>query len=165
MTVFLIKKRRREESGLGNSFMKIGKAKKSYLKEVSEMYEDEMKDKFEDVNEKPISSSDYFKILQRNFGKSEMFVLKDRDLIKGFIWWKKSNGEINLEEVFVKEKMKGHGKLLLDFLVGKARKSKVKKINLDVHFNNAQGIEFFRKAGFSERTIEMSLDVVNEKFK
>jgi GNAT superfamily N-acetyltransferase len=87
-----------------------------------------------------------------------MFVL-DIEGLKGFIWYFKEGKEYNLEEIFVLEKDKGYGKLLMDFVLEEAKKQKIQKINLDVHFRNKTSQDFFKKFGFSERTIEMSLDL------
>jgi len=96
--------------------------------------------------------------LKKHFKKSKMFIL-DIKGIKGFIWYFKEGKEYNLEELFVTEKGKGYGKLLTDFILKEAKKQKIKKINLDVHFKNKKAQNFFKKFGFSERTIEMSLDL------
>jgi len=45
------------------------------------------------------------------------------------------------------------------FLLQKAKKLNVKKINLDVHFKNKKALKFFKKFGFTERTIELSKDL------
>ena len=87
-----------------------------------------------------------------------MFVLDDNG-IKGFVWFGKEGDEINVEEIFVIEKGKGYGKKLMSFIIEFARKNKTNKINLDVHFKNKKGISFFKKFGFTERTIELSLDL------
>ena len=47
----------------------------------------------------------------------------------------------------------------MNFLIDHAKKEKVKRINLDVHFKNKDALNFFRKIGFTERTIELSLDL------
>ena len=110
------------------------------------------------VGEKPLSKDDYAKILRSNYKKSSMYVL-DTKGFKGFLWFVKKDNEINLEEIFVLEKNKGFGKELMGFLIDYAKKNKIKKINLDVHYRNKRAIDFFKLFGFTERTSEMSLDL------
>ena len=128
------------------------------LKEIAKLYSSEMSKQFRDVGEEPITEKEFERRLRKNFDKSKMFVL-DIEGIKGFIWYFKEGKEYNLEEVFSIEKGKGYGKLLMRHLLEDAKKKKIQKINLDVHFKNKTAQEFFRKFGFSERTIEMSLDL------
>jgi len=140
--------------------MKIRAATKNDLKEIAELYEKIMQIQFKKVGEKIIDRKKYYSILLKNFNKSKMFVLEDENLV-GFLWYLKEKDEISLEEIFVTKTKKGYGKILLNYLIKEAKKSKIKKINLDVHFKNKNAIEFFRKFGFSERTIEMSLEIKN----
>ncbi len=137
--------------------MKIRKAKKEDLKNISQLYEKEMSKQFKLIGEKPISAKEFERRLNNNFGKCYMHILND-DEIKGFIWYFKEGCEFNLEEIFVTEKGKGYGKILIKYLLQEAKKKKIKKINLDVHFKNMIAQKFFMKFGFSERTIEMSKD-------
>jgi len=127
------------------------------FKQIAKLYYAEMSKQFKDVGEAPITAKKYEQILAKN-QKAQMFVL-DTNNIKGFIWFAKNKKEFNLEEIFVTEKGKGYGKQLMDFLLGEAKKHKIQKINLDVHFKNQAAQDFFKKLGFSERTIEMSLDL------
>lgn len=136
----------------------IRKLKKEEISRIAKLYENIMSEKFLQIGEEPISKEKYEKILKKNYNKSFMFVL-DEEGIKGFIWFIKKGEEINLEEIFTLEKKKGYGKKLLSFLIEKAKKSKIKRVNLDVHFKNKEAIEFFKKLGFTERTIEMSLEL------
>jgi|GEM_PF-2164035 len=138
----------------------IRKAKKKELGRIAEMYEKIMAREFLRVGERPITEEEYRKILEKNYGKktSFMFVLDEKG-IKGFLWFVKKGKEINLEEIFVLEKRKGHGRKLLEFLIKKAEENKIKRINLDVHFKNKKAINFFKKFNFRPRTIEMSLDL------
>jgi L-amino acid N-acyltransferase YncA len=138
--------------------MKIRKAEQKDLKEVSQLYEKEMSKQFKLIGEKPLKANEFEKRLKNNFKKSNMYIL-DIEGIKGFIWYFEESNEFNLEEIFVVMKEKGHGKLLINFLLQKAKKKKIKRINLDVHFKNKSAQEFFRKFKFSERTIEMSRDL------
>lgn len=136
----------------------IRKLKKGEIKKIAEMYEKVMFKNFLQVGEKPISKERYQKILEENYDKSFMFVLEERG-IKGFLWFIEKDKEINLEEIFTIKRNKGYGKKLLCFLIKKAKKENKKRINLDVHFKNKRAIEFFKKRGFTERTIELSLDL------
>jgi GNAT superfamily N-acetyltransferase len=138
----------------------IREAKKKELGRIAEMYEKIMAREFLQIGERPITKDEYRKILEKNYGKkpSFMFVLDEKG-IKGFLWFVKKGKEINLEEIFVLEKRKGHGRKLLDFLIKKAKENKIKRINLDVHFKNRKAINFFKKFNFRPRTIEMSLDL------
>jgi GNAT superfamily N-acetyltransferase len=124
------------------------------------MYEKIMAREFLRVGERPITKKEYRKILEKNYGKkhSFMFVLDEKE-IKGFLWFVKKGKEINLEEIFVLEKRKGHRRKLLDFLIKKAKENKIKRINLDVHFKNRKAINFFKKFNFRPKTMEMSLDL------
>src|SRR3989338_4157216 len=45
------------------------------------------------------------------------------------------------------------------FAEGYAKNKKIKKINIDVHFKNKNALDFFKKFGFTKRTIELSLDI------
>ncbi|MEK6823584.1 MAG: GNAT family N-acetyltransferase [Nanoarchaeota archaeon] len=128
------------------------------LKQIARLYFIEMSKQFKDVGEKPLTAKEFEKRLKKNFKKNKMYVL-DIEGIKGFIWYFKERIEYNLEEVFAVEKGKGYGKLLMNFLLKEARKQKIQKINLDVHFKNKTAQDFFEKFGFSKRTIEMSLDL------
>lgn len=136
----------------------IRKANKDDLNKISQLFYKEMFESFKLVGEKPISTKEYESILKKNFRKSKMLVLNDNG-IKGFIWYFKKNNEFNIEEIFVVRKDKGYGKLLINYMIEDAKKNKVKKINLDVHFKNKKAIKFFKNFNFCERTIEMSLDL------
>lgn len=138
--------------------MIVKKALLKNLKEIAELYYIQMSNQFRLVNEESISAQKYESILKKNFEKSEMYILFDVG-IKGFLWYFKENDEYNLEEIFVLEKQKGYGKILMNFLIEEARRNKIRRINLDVHFKNKQAQNFFRRYNFSERTIEMSLDL------
>src|SRR3989338_10823479 len=127
------------------------------LKQISDLYYSEMAKQFKEVGEEPVTSKEFERRLRKNFDKSKMFVLDIKGGVKGFIWYFKEGKEYNLEEIFVVDKGKGYGKLLINFLLEEAKKRKIQKINLDVHFKNKTAQDFFKKFGFSERTIEMSL--------
>lgn len=136
----------------------IRKLKKEEIEKIAEHYEREMAQQFKKVGEEPISKNEYAKRLKSSYNKDNMFVL-DENGLKGFLWFAECDSEINLEEIFVLEKDKGYGRKLIDFILKFARENKIKKLNLDVHFNNKEAISFFKKFGFTERTIEMSLDL------
>jgi L-amino acid N-acyltransferase YncA len=136
----------------------IRKLKSEEISFIAENYEKLMKKQFEKVEEKPITKKEYEDILKKNFENSFMFVLEEKN-IKGFMWFFIEKDEINLEEIFSIEKGKGYGKELMDFLINYAKENKIKRINLDVHFNNKKALRFFKKFGFTERTIELSLDI------
>lgn len=136
----------------------IRKASLKDLKQIAGLYKSEMSKQFVDVGEEPITAKEFERRLKKHFKKSKMFVL-DIEGIKGFIWYFKEDKEYNLEEIFVIEKGKGYGKLLMDFILEEAKNQKIQKLNLDVHFRNKTAQDFFKKFGFSERTIEMSLDL------
>lgn len=138
--------------------LKIRKATKNDLKEISMLYEKSMEKHFQLVGEKPIKSKDYEKILNKNLNKSKMFVLYDNG-IKGFIWYVKNRDEFNLEEIFVKNKGKGYGKILMNYMLNDAKENRIKRINGDIHFKNKIAINFFKKLGFTERSIEVALDL------
>ena len=88
-----------------------------------------------------------------------MFVFEEGGGIKAFIWFVKEEDEINLEELFSIKKGEGYGKKLMNFLIDYAKKEKIKKINGDIHFKNREALGFFKSLGFTERTIELSLDI------
>lgn len=113
---------------------------------------------FKIVKEKPITPKQYEKILLKNFKKGYMYVI-DNEPIGGFLWFNKNGEEYELEEIFVTQKRKGYGRQLLTFLINKAKKQKIKKINLDIHIKNKSAINFFKRHGFTERTIEMGLNL------
>lgn len=136
----------------------IRKAYLEDLEKISKLYYSEMSKQFKAVDEDPISSKEFEKKLKKNFKKGHMFVLEING-IKGFIWYFKEGREYNLEEIFVVEKGKGYGKQLMRYLLEAAKKQKIQKLNLDVHFKNKKAQNFFRRFGFSERTIEMSFDL------
>ena len=136
----------------------IRKASLKDLKQIANLYYSEMSKQFKDVGEKPITIKEFEKRLKKHFKKSKMFVL-DIEGINGFIWYFKEDKEFNLEEIFVIEKGKDYDKLLMDFVLKEAKKRKIQKLNLDVHFKNKTAQNFFKKFGFSERTIEISLDL------
>ncbi len=126
---------------------------------IAENYEIIMREQFEKVGEEPITKDKYEKILKENFGSSSMLILLEEKGIKAFMWFVKEEDEINLEEVFSIEREKGYGKQIMDFLINYAKKEKIKRINIDVHFKNNEALDFFKKIGFTERTIELSLDI------
>ena len=136
----------------------IRKASLKDLKQIADLYYSEMSKQFTDVGEDPITAKEFENRLRKHFEKSKMLVL-DIEGIKGFIWYAQEEKEYNLEEIFVTEKGKGYGKLLMEFVLREAKKQKIQKLNLDVHFKNRTAQDFFKKFGFSERTIEMSLDL------
>ena len=136
----------------------IRKASLRELKQISDLYYTRMLKHFIDIREKPITQREFEKRLKSNFKKSKMFIL-GLNGIKSFTWFVKNGREYNLEEIFVTEENKGYGKLLMSYILKEAKKHKIKRINLDVHFRNKRAQDFFRKFGFSERTIEMSLDL------
>jgi len=136
----------------------IRRLKQEEIPFIAENYKIIMKEQFEKVGEEPITKEKYKKILKENFENSFMFVLEEEG-IKAFIWFFKEENEINLEEVFSINKRKGYGKKLMDFLIDYAKKEKIKMINIDVHFKNNEALNFFKKIGFTERTIELSLDI------
>ena len=138
--------------------MKIRKVTKKDLGIISKLYENEMSKNFKDVGEKYITKNENKKILNKNIASSNMFVLENNK-IEGFIWYKKEGREFNLEEIFVINKSKGHGRSLIEFMLKDAKKNKIKQINGDAHFNNKRAMLFLKKFGFSERTVEMSLDL------
>jgi len=125
---------------------------------IAENYEKLMKKQFEKIGEKPITKKEYKEILKKNFKNSFMFVLEEKG-VKGFVWFIREKDEINLEEIFSIEKGRGYGKELMDFLINYAKENKIRRINLDVHFKNKEALRFFKKFGFTERTIELSLDI------
>ena len=47
----------------------------------------------------------------------------------------------------------------MKYLFEEAKKNKINKINCDVHINNKYAVNFFKHLGFTERTVEMSLDL------
>lgn len=136
----------------------IRKLKQEEISFIAENYDKIMKEQFEKVGEEPITRDQYEKILKKNFESSSMFVLEEKG-IKAFIWFIKERNEINLEEVFSIERGKGYGRKLMDFLIEYAKNKKIKKINIDVHFRNKDALNFFKNLGFTERTIELSLDI------
>lgn len=136
----------------------IRKACLKDLKQIAKLYVSEMSKHFKAIGETQIIAKKYEKVLRKNFDKSQMYIL-DINGIKGFLWYLKEGKEFNLEEIFVIEKGKGYGKLLMNYILEQARKKKIKKLNLDVHYKNKKAQEFFKHFGFSERTIEMSLDI------
>jgi L-amino acid N-acyltransferase YncA len=136
----------------------IRKLKQKEIPTIARYYEKIMKEQFEKIGERSITKERYKKILEENFKHSFMFVLENKG-IKSFIWFIKKNNEINLEELFSTEKGKGYGKQLINFLLDYSKNEKIKRINIDVHFKNKEALNFFKKLGFSERTIELSLDI------
>lgn len=136
----------------------IRKLKQEEIPIIAKYFEKNMKNNFKDVGEAPITQKRYINILKENFGKSFMFVLDDKG-IGAFLWFVKKGDEINLEEIFSIEKRRGCGKQLMNFLLDYSKKKKIKKINGDVHFKNKDAINFFKEFGFTERTIELSLEV------
>ena len=136
----------------------IRKIKQEEISLIAENYENIMKEQFEKVGEEPITKDKYEKILKNNFRDSSMFVLEENG-IKAFIWFIKEGDEIYLEEVFSIEKNKGYGSRLMNFLIDYAKKKKIKRINVDVHLKNKEALHFFKSLGFTERTIELSLDI------
>ena len=136
----------------------IRKLKQEEISSIAKDYEEVMKKQFERVGEEPITKNKYEKILEENFEDSSMFVF-DEKCIKAFIWFVKEENEINLEEVFSIERGKGYGKKLMNFLLDYAKREKIKRINIDVHFKNKDALKFFKTLGFTERTIELSLDI------
>ena len=125
---------------------------------IAKHYEKIMREQFKKIGETPITKGKYENILKENFKDSFMFVLDEKE-IKAFIWFVKEGDEINLEEIFSIEKERGHGKRLINFLINYAKNKKIKKINIDVHFRNNKALTFFKSFGFTERTIELSLDI------
>jgi len=140
------------------TILMIRKLKQKEISFIAKNYEIAMKKQFEKIGESPITKECYEKILEKNFEDSLMFVFEEES-IKAFIWFVKEEDEINLEEVFVIKKGKGYGKKLMNFLIDYAKKEKIKRINGDVHFKNREALGFFKSLGFTERTIELSLDV------
>lgn len=136
----------------------IRKVSQKDIQKISELYEKKMSQQFKEINEKPITSKEYEKILKANIKKSNMYILNNKG-VRGFIWYAQEKDEFNLEEIFTTEKNKGWGKLLISQMLEHARKNKIKRINLDVHFKNKKAQKFFKHFGFTERTIEMSLDL------
>ena len=138
--------------------MEIRKLRQEEIPFIARCYEEIMKEQFKKIEEEPITRDKYKIILKKNFRDSCMFVLED-NRIKSFIWFIKKNGEINIEELFSIEERRGYGKRLMNFLFDYSRKEKIKRINIDVHFKNKEALKFFKKFGFTERTIELSLDI------
>jgi GNAT superfamily N-acetyltransferase len=136
----------------------IRRLKREEIPIIAEHYQKRMGREFKKVGEKPITKERYEKILRGNFENSFMFVFEDKG-IKSFIWFVKEDNEINLEEIFSIEKGKEYGKKLMNFLLDFSKKEKTKKINIDVHFKNEEALNFFKKLGFTERTVELSLDI------
>ena len=140
------------------SQMEIRKMRQEEISLIARHYEEIMKKQFKKIGEEPITEDRYKIILKKNFKDSCMFVLEDNG-IKSFIWFIKKDGEINLEELFSIEKGRGYGNKLVRFLLDYSRKEKIKKINMDVHFKNKKALRFFKRFGFTERTIELSLEI------
>lgn len=138
--------------------MEIRKMRQEEISLIARHYEEIMKKQFKKIGEEPITEDRYKIILKKNFKDSCMFVLEDNG-IKSFIWFIKKDGEINLEELFSIEKGRGYGNKLVRFLLDYSRKEKIKKINMDVHFKNKKALRFFKRFGFTERTIELSLEI------
>ena len=136
----------------------IRRLKQEEISFIAKNYERIMKEQFEKVGEETITKDKYENVLKENFKDSSMFVLEEKE-IKAFIWFVKEGDEINLEEIFSIEKRRGHGKRLINFLIDYAKNKKIKKINIDVHFRNNKALTFFKSFGFTERTIELSLDI------
>lgn len=136
--------------------VEIRKAHSSDLALIAKMYFKEMAPQFKKIGEPPISSKKYLGILRKNYSSSHMYVMKEDSDILGFLWFNQFH-EIDLEEIFVVRKHQGLGKLLIRFLLDKAKGRKIKKINADVHFKNTSAIKFFKSQGFTERTVELSL--------
>lgn len=138
--------------------MRIRKTIKKDLKALSEIYEKTMSKNFVGVGEHPITKKEYFKILNKNLSKANMFVLEDNS-IEGFVWYNKDGNEFNIEEIFVLDKGKGYGKMLMEFVLKDAKNKRIRKINGDVHINNKKAILFLKRFGFTERTVELSKDM------
>lgn len=136
----------------------IRKLNREEIPLIAKNYEIIMKEQFEKVGEEPITKDKYEKILKENFGSSSMLIFEENG-IKAFMWFVKEEDEINLEEVFSIKRGKGYGKQIMAFLINYAKKEKIKRINIDVHFKNNEALNFFKKIGFTERTIELSLDI------
>jgi hypothetical protein len=83
--------------------MIIREVKLSDLKEISKIYQHEMKKHFRDIGEEPLLADNYCKILNSNAKDSNMYVIDDGS-IKGFLWYDQDGKEFNLEEVFVIDK-------------------------------------------------------------
>lgn len=138
--------------------VKIKKLSKDEINEIAENYAKIMKKFFIQVKEKPITAKEYAITLRKNYRKSFMIVLESKKIL-GFVWFTKKNKEFFLDGIFVTEHGKGYGGLLMRHLIKEARKKGIKKINLNVHKPNKKAIKFFKKFGFTERTIEMSKDL------
>ena len=136
----------------------IRKLKREEIPIIAEGFEKFMREQFIKINEKPITKVEYEKILNKNIKTSNMLVLEE-EKIKAFMWFIREKDEINLEEIFSFERAKGYGKQLLGFLLNYSKEEKIKRINIDVHFKNKNALTFFKKFGFTERTIELSLEL------
>jgi ribosomal-protein-alanine N-acetyltransferase len=136
--------------------MVIREVKLADLDAISKIYESEMSPLTGE--EEPMLADKYLKLLKANAKKSKMFVL-DENGIRGFMWYEKDNGELNLEDIFVVERGKGYGRKLINHLLCEAKKGKVTKINLDVNTKNLRAISFFKKLGFSTNSLGMSMNL------
>ena len=79
----------------------------------------------------------------------------------GFISGTIEEGEGNIITLVVRDnhRRSGVGSALFAEMMKRFRKHRISKINLNIHYRNAIAVAFFKKFGFTERTIEFSRDL------
>lgn len=123
--------------------IKIRRAKREEVKEITkiELSSGYHKQKF---NALPMIKN-LFKDKYEN-----VFVLENKSKIIGYITLKNKNkiGEIGLLAVIKKFQNKGYGRLLVQYALKWAKKSKYKKVFLDVREDNLKAIKLYQRFRF-----------------
>ena len=139
--------------------MILRKPSKEELTAIARIIHKNMKNLFIAIREKPVSVTKLKNKLLKNYSRQKMLVLENNNKIKGFIWYYTKKREFYLDEIVVIEKGADYGTVLMNHLINEAKRTKIKRINLDVHYKNICAQEFFKKFKFTNRTIEMNLDI------
>lgn len=132
--------------------MKIRKAVKSDIREVSRIFKEEQS---KEPYNNEINDSEAEKIIRNYFEEQTMYVAVEGKKTMGFVVGDKYNWirgrTLWISEIFVDSKFqgKGIGRLLMEAIISHFRKDKISSVELLTHLN-APAENFYKKLGFKK---------------
>jgi len=87
------------------------------------------------------------------------FIIEEKGESLGYVYFGKDKNNLEIWNIQIKRNIqrKGIGKKLINFIIEHAKKTKLKKIILEVHGKNKKAIKFYEKMGFK------NLGIINKE--
>ena len=140
----------------------IRKMQKTDVGEVAEYVSEALSIEFEKIGEGVYSPDESKKDIAFGFDNDWIQLVYEIDGKNvGFISGTIEEGEGNIITLVVgkNHRRSGIGSALFTEMMKIFQKQDISKVNLNIHYRNTTAIAFFRKFGFTERTIEFSKDL------